>query len=330
MWWISRRTVWRCEVVRVQSVICAALVLLSAIVVVTPASADSHTPDETFVEVPEHDELNGTFGTNDTVGYDRETRMVSVTARNNNGDVRESGFVVNVDGRPLAARDVELAPGETEHFQINITDGLDAVARDHSVVVSTYGDYVEYNFTRQFDPDVTEEIPVPRITNVEIKNGSVRGEPSTVAMVGVENPSVQTYGIKLMVFTEGTDGSLYPSSVPPKSNRTIKVELLDPRGSVVAGEARLYAGNLSKGDGGIDQVEFVGQADSETRHWEEEYVPVKGTWRKQNYVYDNETVVTAEDREERVLPGGLTPERVGFAAGALLLVLLFVVRRRRR
>jgi hypothetical protein len=289
-----------------------------------------HAAVEPSNKIPEHDELNGTFGTNYTVGYDRETRILSVTAQNKNERVRESGFVVNVDGYPLAARDVKLGAGQTENFQINITEGLNAVARDHSVLVSTYGDYVQYNFTEQFDPDETEEIPVPRITDVEVKNDTIGGEPSTVAFVTVRNPSIQTYGMKLMVFSEGTDGSRYLSSVAPKSNRTIKVELLDPRGTVVAGEARLYGGNLSKGDGGIDQVEFVGQVDGETRHWQEEYVPVKGTWRKDNYVYDNESVVTAEDRSESVLPRDVTPERVGVVAGILLIAFLFVVRRRRR
>jgi hypothetical protein len=313
----------------IRLVLLATLVVLSAVAPVAgEVSVDQPTEDISQLEIQENDELNGTFGVNYSVGYDRENRVLSVTARNSNNDDREGGFVVNVDGRSLAARDVNLSSGETASFQINITEGLNAVAHDHTVTVSTYGDYVQYNFTEKFDPDETEELPVPRITDVEVQNGTIRGEPSTVAMVTVRNPSVQTYGMKLMVFTEGTDGSLYPSSAPPGENITVKVELLDPRGELVAGEVRLYSGNLSAGDGGIDQVEFVGQAGEETNHWNQSYEPVKGTWRKDNYVYQNESV---PDSDADPLVEGIDDRLVGAGVATAVLALLAVlilVRRR--
>jgi hypothetical protein len=211
---------------------------------------------------------------------------------------------------------------ESNSWQINITEGLNAADRNHSVTVSTYGDYAQYNFTEEFDPDETDELPVPRITDVEVKNGTVRGEPSTVAMVTVQNPSIQTYGMKLMVFSEATDGSLYPSSAPPGENITVKVELLDPRGELVAGEVRLYSGNLSAGDGGIDQVEFVGRADGETNHWNQSYEPVKGTWRKDNYVYQNESV---PDSDADPLVDGVDDRLVGFGVAAVVIAILAVL-----
>jgi hypothetical protein len=305
------------------------LVVFSAVApVATPVSADGLLHDESLTEIEENDTLNGTFGTNYTIGYDKKNRIVSITARNGNNDVREAGVVIRVDGRSFAARNVNLSPGETASFRINITEGLNAVAHSHTVAVSTYGDYVQYNFTEEFDPDETEELSVPRITDVTVENGTIRGEPSTVAMVTVRNPSIQTYGMKLMVFTEGTDGSLYPSSAPPGENITVKVELLDPRGELVAGEVRLYSGNLSAGDGGIDQVEFVGRAGGETNHWNQSYEPVKGTWRKDNYVYQNESV---PDSDADPLVEGVDDRLVGAggatAAIALLAILLFVRRR---
>lgn len=309
----------------VRVLIFISLVVVSAVApVAVPVSATQSVTDNASTDIQENDTLNGTFGINYTVGYDSDSRVVSITARNGNNDMREGGVAIRVDGRSFAARDVNLSPGETANFRINVTEGLNAVAHNHTIAVSTYGDYVRYNFTEEFDPDETDELPVPRITDVEVENGTIRGEPSTVAMVTVHNPSVQTYGMKLMVFTEGTDGSLYPSSAPPGENITVKVELLDPRGELVAGEVRLYSGNLSAGDGGIDQVEFVGRAGGETNHWNQSYEPVKGTWRKDNYVYQNESVPDSdadplvEGVDDRLVGAGVAAAVIGLFAAVLL------------
>ena len=311
-----------------RAVVFIVLVVFAAVApVTTPVSAYQSVSDNAPTEISENDTLNGTFGTNYTVGYDKENRIVSVTARNGNDEVREARVVVRVDDRSFAARRVNISSDETVDFRINVTQGLNAVARNHTVTVSTYGEYVQYNFTKEFDPDEIEVLPVPRITDVEVENGTIRGEPSTVAMVTVRNPSVQTYGMKLMVFTEGTDGSLYPSSVSPKSNRTLKVELLDPRGELVAGEVRLYSGNLSAGDGGIDQVEFVGRAGDETNHWNQSYEPVKGTWRKDNYVYQNGSV---PDSDADPLVEGVDDRLVGAGVATAVIALLAVLFVRRR
>jgi hypothetical protein len=304
------------------------VVLVVAIVATAAAPAasvsDLRSPVDTTeaTELPQQDVLNGTFGINFTVTYDRESRVVSLTARNGLDRTQESVFVVSVDNQSISSNRADLEPGESSSWDINITRGINAVDHSHSVTVSTRGDHVQYNFTEEFDPDKTNELPVPRITDVEVKNGTVRGEPSTVAMVTVQNPSIQTYGMKLMVFSEATDGSHYLASVRPKSSRTLKVELLDPRGELVAGEVRLYSGNLSAGDGGIDQVEFVGRADGETNHWNQSYEPVKGTWRKDNYVYQNESV---PDSDADPLVDGVDDRLVGFGVAAVVIAILAVL-----
>jgi hypothetical protein len=291
-------------------------------------SPDIDTTENQATDLPQQKELNGSFGINFTVSFEKQSRVVTLIAHNGLDRTQESVFVINADDREVSSKRHNLSPGESKRWKINITDGLNAVEKNHTVTVSTRGDYVQYNFTEEFDPDETEELPVPRITDVTVENGTIRGEPSTVAMVTVRNPSVQTYGMKLMVFTEATDGSLYPSSVSPESNRTLKVELLDPRGELVAGEVRLYSGNLSAGDGGIDQVEFVGQAGRETNHWNQSYEPVKGTWRKDNYVYQNESV---PDSDADPLVEGIDDRLVGAGVAAAVLALcaaLIVARRR--
>jgi hypothetical protein len=306
----------------------AALLVSGAHPSLAALSKNPDTTDSPTLKPPQERELNGSFGINFTVSFDEDNRVASVTAHNGLDRTQESVFVINVDDRRLTSKRHNLSPGESESWRINVTEALNAVGHNHTVTISTRGDYVQYNFTEEFDPDETDELPVPRITDVKVENGTIRGEPSTVAMVTVRNPSVQTYGMKLMVFTEGTDGSLYPSSVKPQSNRTLKVELLDPRGELVAGEVRLYSGNLSAGDGGIDQVEFVGRAGEETNHWNRSYEPVKGTWRKDNYIYENESV---PDSDADSLVEGVDVRLVGAGVAtavlALLAALLFVRRR---
>jgi hypothetical protein len=106
-----------------------------------------------------------------------------------------------------------------------------------------------------------------------------------------------------MVHTLGTDGSFYGASVAPGGTDTITVELLDERGTQIAGEARLYAGNLSEGDGAMDQVGFVGQAGENTKTWNETYEPIEGPWRSDGYEYRNATYEDETSLAER-LSGG--------------------------
>ena len=162
---------------------------------------------------------------------------------------------------------------------------------------------------------------------MEVTNGTINGEPSAVANVTLVNPSKQLYSTKLMVHTVGTDGSLYPASVRPESSRTITVELLDDRGAEIAGEARLYTGNMTTKEGAMDQVEFAGQAGEQTQVWDASYEPVRPTWMKNNYEYHNDSYPRSLPEK---LSGGYEVSGVPIVYVALaLLVGWFVVRKRR-
>ncbi|WP_233204252.1 hypothetical protein [Halegenticoccus soli] len=215
---------------------------------------------------------------------------------------------------------IDLKGNEKRTFEFNITRGLNVVQTNHTVIVSTYGNHTQFNFTREINTTDPGPIPKPEITDVKIANGTIEGEPSTVAEVTVSNPGIQTYSTKLMVHTEGTDGSFYGASVPPGENRTITVELLDERGAKVAGEARLYAGNLSKGDGAMDQVEFVGRANHDTTVWDVAYEPVRAPWRKNHYTYQNESIETGADKDSK--EGFSSTQWIYLVAGVVLVALL--------
>jgi len=204
-------------------------------------------------------------------------------------DEKIISYVIRIDDQRVYDADFRLDRNEQRTEEIDITAGIDVNRDEHTVTFATYGNSTQFNFTREIDSTEPGEVPTPYISNVEVADGTIDGEPSAVANVTLVNPSKQVYSTKLMVHTVGTDGSLYPASVRPESSRTITVELLDDRGSEIAGEARLYTGNMTTEEGAMDQVEFAGQAGEQTTVWNASYEPVRPTWMNDNYEYQNES-----------------------------------------
>lgn len=224
------------------------------------------------------------------VSFYSSNSTVTVIANNpTEWDNEITGYTVKVDGQRVYDADFRLDQDEQRTKKINITPGINVNRDEHTVTFSTYGNSTQFNFTREINSTDPGEIPTPYISNVEVADGTINGEPSAVAKVTIVNPSKQLYSTKLMVHTVGTDGSLYPASVRPESSRTITVELLDERGSKIAGEARLYTGNMTTEEGAMDQVEFAGQAERETRVWNASYEPVRPTWMDDHYRYQNDS-----------------------------------------
>ncbi|EJN61528.1 hypothetical protein [Halogranum rubrum] len=223
---------------------------------------------------------------------------VHVYVKNDLGQKESGALSVDVDGRELFEETYNLSDGEERSWTVNVTPGLNVVDDNHTVTVATYSEFEQYNFTRDFDASNDGAIPRTYIKDVEVTDGTIDGEPSAVAKVTIANPGIQLYGTKLMVFTEGTDGSFYGASVSDGEEITITVELLDERGTKIAGEARLYTENLSRPEGAMDQVEFVGQAGENTTVWNESYEPVNAPWREDHYVYQNESIQTGADEND--------------------------------
>ena len=264
-----------------------------------------------------------------TIWFDERTSIIRVKGANTGGqEVKNSGIIISVDDQRLYETMMDFSANETWIYETDFGQGLDTLETQHTVTVSTFGNYTQFNFTRKINASATN-IPKPYISNVEIQNGTIDGKPSAVAKVTVVNPSIQTYPTKLMVHTTGTDGSFYAPSVAPGETETITVELLDERGAKIAGEARLYAGNFSKGNGAMDQVEFVGQAGGGTDHWNQTYEPVKGPWDEHSYSYENESVEPPTLAEK--LSGGRTLAGVPivYVAAACLLPGLVLFRKLR-
>jgi len=237
------------------------------------------------------------FGVEFEATIDTEAHVAEIRAENPTEERKESGVAFSVDGTTINQSELTLGPGETWSTEIEFRRSLDALETEHRAVVSTYGASARFDFVYSVDPEASDGVAVPYIADVNVTDGTVDGEPSAVANVTVVNPSVQTYPLKLMVHTEGTDGSFYAAIVPPGESETITAELLDERGGEIAGEARLYAGEFDEQEGGIDQVGFVGRVGEGTETWNESYDPVAAPWSDDPYEYRNESVGEASVAE---------------------------------
>ncbi len=203
--------------------------------------------------------------------------------------MEKAGFVVYIDNKRFQRMFFNLSSGQKVQKEINMTHKLDVVKDKHTATVSTTGNATIYNFTEKINATTTTKVPTPYISNIRVADGTIDGDPSSVAYVTVVNPSMRHYSMDLFVFTLGTDGSYYPAIPQPHNSTTIKVELLDKQDTKIAGEARLYTGNLTKKSGGLDQVGFAGTAGKGTNQWNESFKPVRPTWMSNHYHYTNDS-----------------------------------------
>ena len=249
-----------------------------------------------------------------------ENLTVEVSGYNPGDRQKTTPLEISVETATVYKDEISLRPNETWSEQVAVKSDLRVIQDNHTVYVMTLGEYSEFNFTKEVNETAADDIPKPYIKDVAVENGTIDGEPSAVANVTVRNPTKHTFPKTLMVHTTGTDGSMYPASVPPAENRTITVELLDDKGVSIAGEARLYTDDLDEYDGALHQIEFAGQAGTETTSWNTSYQPVDPYWEDDHYQYENETIETegTSDSASR----DLGPESIVVVGVVLLLVAL--------
>ena len=278
-----------------------------------------------FADINETENATGSFGVEYTVEFSEEANQVEVTAHNPTSKDQITGFELRVDGYRNRNENLNLSQNETWNESWDFSNSIDATVDRHKVKFSTIGDSIQFNFTREIDLSNSSEVPTPRITNVEVTNGTVYGNETAVVEVTVENPADQLYGSSLMVHTLGTNFSRRGDAVAAPGNKsTVQVPLEEPRGTTIAGEVRLYDRNLSEADDGFDQREFVGRAGGDTQVWNRTYEPADPHWAESGgYRYENETM------EERIDDGdgeSSVPLTAVLVAGITVLLALLVWR----
>ncbi len=116
------------------------------------------------------------------------------------------------------------------------------------------------------------------------------------------------------------------STAAPQGNKTVLVPIKEDPDTLVAGEVRLYADNLSEGEEGFDQREFVGRVDGDTEVYNRSYEPIEPRWsRNRTYHYENESVEERIEANEEH-----TPLDYAIVAAMGVVILLVAVRLIRR
>lgn len=271
-----------------------------------------------------HETLVSEWGVEYSLTFFESNLTFLVRGSNPTDDWQYAGYVTKVDGRTRNDPQVNLSSGENFSHKFRVNESLDLLSTNHTIYFSTFGADTRFNFTKKIDYRNTTRFPKPQITNVTVANGTVDGEPSTVAYVTVSNPTNQLYSMKLLVHTEETQGGLYGGSTPEYTNKTVKVELLEEPGTTVAGEVRLYVGEPSEREGGLDQVEFVGRAGEDTEVYNRSYEPATGPWAEDSYVYENESV---GDDDGWLGGSGSDPLVNGVVVAGFVVAVLVLVRR---
>ncbi|WP_135535520.1 hypothetical protein [Halostella pelagica] len=265
--------------------------------VVADSTSDSESESEN-----ETKNVTSEFGVEYTVRFDSERNKLHIYSSNPKDGYRNEGFKIKVDGYMNTYESLNLSANETWSDSFNITRNIDVQRDEHTVRFYPTGEEtIEFNFTRDIDPSNTSEVPAPRITSVEVANGTPYGRETSVVRVTVENPAEQLYGTKLMVHTLETDHNRRAdATAPPGGETTVQVPIEEPQGAMVAGEVRLYDNNLSDTDHGFDQREFVGEADGDTQVMNRTYEPARDPYgKKPGYVYENESMeAVVEDANE--------------------------------
>lgn len=232
-------------------------------------------------------DFTGPSGLEYTITFNEQTLTVTAEVKNPSEKQKSGDILVIVDDWAEYRADPVVSPGETVVREFNISDGLKGLPDNHTVSVGVWEQNETFEFTRDVNLTNPRQVAVPRILDVEVATREARGEMATVLLVTVRNPSDAPYVTQLFAHTLETDGSGEGAMVPPNSTTVTKMELFEPLGSRVAGEVRLYSQPVGEPRHPLDQVGFVGSAESETEAWNQSYEEITAPWKDDGYSYEN-------------------------------------------
>ncbi|MGB9986126.1 hypothetical protein [Salarchaeum japonicum] len=208
-----------------------------------------------------------------TVSFDEKTKILQLTVENPTERTLNTTYSFDVDGWEYSRDSLSLQPGATHYREYNITDGIHVEQNNHSVHLLTAGGSAQFDFSGEYSTLSSGGVPTPKITNITIDTGTARGNESTVVYVTVKNPSENVYVSHVVAHTQETSATSSMANPLPGTSETVKLELLEPVGSDVRGEIRLFMGKPNETEGALAQVEFSGSAASETEYARETYEP---------------------------------------------------------
>ncbi|QDX40922.1 hypothetical protein [Salarchaeum sp. JOR-1] len=258
--------------------------LLGLVIVAVITTGMQPTPGPTQVDTEQFDSM---MGAEYAVSFNENTRLLQVSIKNPTGQTLNTTYSFNVDGWEYSRSTFTLKPGESRHQTYNITDRIRVEQDVHSILLVTAGGRAEFEFNGTYSTLNPADVPVPKITDIEVDTGTARGNESTVVYVTVENPSKNVYASYVVAHTKETSASTNVANPLPGTSETVKLELLEPVGTDVQGEIRLFMGKPNETEGALAQVEFSGSAESGTEYSRESYEPFSLDGPNGGYSYDD-------------------------------------------
>ncbi len=255
--------------------------------------------------------------------YSRESNKVCVEV-SNEGEKKHSGiFHIGVDNISATPEVSEVAPNESNHYKVNISNHLDSLEKNHTVEMGAWGTSYTYNFTREIDSTARNSLS-PYIEDVEVARYEDNG--SSALRVAVRNPTERGYGMYVQAKTFGTK-RVYTTGAPqPNETKVFTLPLEEGSDAVVAGKVRIFD-DWGDPDTKYGQVEFMSEPGADTESWQKEFEHMPGT--DSEAPYQNESarharsgVVDEDYYSERT-------QKIG-AAGVVVLLVAAVAWRRRR
>lgn len=258
---------------------------------------------------------------NFNVHFDEQRKVVDVHVENPGQEWVKSTFSITVDGWMHTRETFKIGAHGERTWTVNVTDGISVMDVEHSVSVQTYGGNETFYFVEEFDTAAPDNVPTPRILDIEVDEGTARGNQSTLVSITVTNPSKQSYLMHLLVHTLKTDSS-YPSfHVMPGETKVVEAEVYEPLGSRVSGEVRFFLQRAGQPSHGLQQFEFTGRANGTTEYWKEGYREIPSPDAEDPYHYENESLDPADDAS--LIPTD-APALGFYATGATVFVAVLV------
>lgn len=261
-----------------------AVLLWSSLLIAVPAAADAEPDDspEVQCEGDTRTEIHESHGRTEYVfTYNRSAQRVCAVAKSTGERKGFFGYSVWIDGSRISSIDTkELEPGDTFRENQTITEGIDATKDNHSILITSYGKSVQFNFTQEIDPMKEGGVPTPHIKNISTKrNGTKSGQPNII--VDVEEGG-RNYNPEAVVKTFESNlrwlGGDYST------------RLSEANDEVIVGTVKLYGDTYYTGTK-WDRVSFVSYPNGTYETWEPEFgeIPTDREIESRQIYYENES-----------------------------------------
>lgn len=287
------------------SIVLSALLLVSLVTV---------TPSTSAREVVHTETTTGNQGTEfEAIFYSDMTVEVIVTNASNRKF--DASFVVAISNTRIARQEFDTKITGPQTWTFDLKEHQDPRKEQQKVEIGIYGDNIFYTYNRTPTAEDSNEVEMAHIADIELEPRNSEEDPGVDLLVTVEDPSVQSYRMNLLVHTEGTNGAIGLRESRENGTHTYRVELYDDPDEVVRGEIRLFNDEVDDMNDSLDMVEFEARVDGETDVENVSYDPID---EPGYYRYGEPAKTTGNDDAVEYDPSSTVPIEINPGALHLL------------